>query len=313
MVQTTSDSIPETTQRLGMTAMCAAMALIPFGDAISKGLTEVAPPFDVTVWRTVAQAAVFVPLGLVMRRHLSGTMFSLPALASGALLVTVLFCLISAFQVMPIATAIAIFFIEPLLLTLIAGPLLGEVAGPRRYAAVGVGLIGALVVIRPNLAAFGPVAVLPALGALAYALNMIVARRATRRRSPLTFQLGATFSAALLLLALLGVGAIFGRPPASLAEAPAWAFPAVLAAGALAATTFLLITFACSRTEASLLAPLQYLEIVGATVVGYAVFGDFPDPMTWAGTAIILASGIYVFHRERKLGDTAPAAAPRER
>ena len=298
-------------KRTGMAAMCLAMALIPMGDAISKLLTGIAAPFDVTVWRTVAQALFFLPVGLIMRRRLTGRLLSLPALASGALIVTVLYSLVTAFTVMPIATAIAIFFVEPLLLTLLSGPLLGEVAGPRRYAAVAVGLVGALIVIRPNFAVFGPVVLLPALGALAYALNMIVARRATRTRSALTFQLGATYSAALLLLAALGLSALLGREAAPLFQAPGWALGLVVAAGALAAITFLLITLAFSKTEASVLAPFQYLEIVGATLLGFLIFGEFPDPMTWLGTAIILASGIYVFHRERKVDAPHVAEAPR--
>lgn len=284
----------------GMAAMCLAMALLPMGDAISKLLTGIAPPFEVTLWRSVAQAAIFVPVAVAMRRRFPGALFTLPALLSGGLIVIVLMCLITAFQTMPIATAIAIFFIEPLLLTLLAGPFLGEVAGPRRYAAVGVGLVGALIVIRPNFAVFGPVVLLPALGALAYALNMIVVRRVTRRLSPLTFQFGASFCAAGLLLAALAVSAALGRTPVSLLEAPRWALWAVLGAGALAALSFLLIAYAFSRAEASVLAPFQYLEIVGATAVGFVVFGDFPDAMTWLGTAVILASGAYVFHRERR-------------
>ncbi|SEO78955.1 Threonine/homoserine efflux transporter RhtA [Salinihabitans flavidus] len=291
-------------KRSGMIMMCAAMLMLPVGDAISKLLTEIVSPFDVTLWRTVAQALFFIPLGFFMRRRLAGRMFSLPTLVSGGLIVVVLFCLITAFETMPIATAIAIFFVEPLFLTLLAGPLLGEVAGPRRYAAVAVGLIGALIVIRPNFAVFGPVVLLPALGALAYALNMIVVRRATRVRSALTFQLGATFSSAGVLIVVYGIASLFGREAAALTEVPGWAIWAILGAGALAALTFLLITFAFSKAEASVLAPFQYLEIVGATIVSFAIFGDFPDAMTWLGTAIILASGVYVFHRERK-ADTA--------
>ncbi len=287
-------------QRKGMAMMCAAMALLPVGDAISKLLTQVADPFDVTLWRMSAQALFFLPVALVMRRRLTGGMFPLSAAVSGALIAVVLFCLITAFQTMPIATAISIFFIEPLLLTLLAGPLLGEVAGPRRYAAVGVGMIGALIVIRPNFAVFGPVVLLPAVAALGYALNMIVMRKATRRRPALTFQLGASFSAAGILLVAHAAAAILGRDGASLAAAPAWALGAVAAAGALSALTFLMIAFAFSKAEASVLAPLQYLEIVGATTVGFAVFGDFPDALTWLGVSVILTSGAYVFHRERR-------------
>ncbi len=287
-------------KRNGMIAMCVAMALLPIGDAISKLLTSVATPFDVTVWRTVAQAVFFLPVAFLMRQRLSGNMFSLPAVASGALVVVVLFCLITAFETMPIATAIAIFFIEPLLLTILARPFLGERAGPRRYAAVAVGLIGALIVIKPNFAVFGPVVLLPVLAALAYAFNMIVVRKATRTRSALSLQLGATFSSAAVMLFVHLATSVFWREGTSLSTVPGWAVGAVLGAGALAALTFLLITFAFRNAEASLLAPLQYLEIVGATLLGFLVFGNFPDTLTWLGTAIILGAGVYVFRRERQ-------------
>ncbi len=297
------------TKQAGMLAMALAMFMLPVGDAVSKALTDLAAPYDVAVWRTTAQAGFFIPVAIFLRRRLRGPLLSPAALLSGALLMTVFFSLVTAFEKMPIANAIAIFFIEPLLLTLLSGPFLGEKAGPRRYAAVAVGLIGALIVLRPNFAAYGPVALMPVVAALAYACNMIVLRKATRVRSPLTFQIGATFCAAGLLLAGLGLGALFGRTPAPLFTAPGWVLWAVLGAGALAALTFLLITVAFSRAEASLLAPFQYLEIAGATVVGYLVFGDFPDAITWLGTAIILASGIYVFHRERKADAEIVAAA----
>lgn len=293
----TTDSARSTRQ--GMLAMTVAMLMFPMGDAISKLLTEIASPFEVTIWRTVAQALFFVPVALILRRRLRGSLFSWAALASGTLLGMMMFSLVTAFEVMPIATAIAIFFVEPLLLTLLSGPLLGEVPGPRRFAAVGVGMIGALIVIRPNFAVFGPVALMPLMAALFYALNMIVMRKATRARSALTFQLGASFCAAGVLL-LAGLAAlILGYAPTPMADVHGWARLAVLIAGILSGATFLLVTFAFSTAEASLLAPFQYLEIVGATLVGLLVFGDFPDALTWLGTAIILASGVYVFHRER--------------
>ncbi|WCR09308.1 DMT family transporter [Paracoccus stylophorae] len=290
--------------RQGMLAMVLATLLFPMGDAIAKLLTGFAPPFDVTVWRTVMQALFLLPIALLFRRRLQGAVLSWPALLSGALVSVAMFCLISAFQRMPIATAISIFFIEPLLLTLLAGPLLGEVPGRRRLIAVGVGLMGAMVVIRPNFAIFGAVSLWPLVAALAFALNMIVLRRATRTRSALSVQIGASVCAALLLLGVQVAAAIlFGRETASLAAAPGWAMPALVLAGALSAATFVLIALAFSKAEAGILAPFQYLEIVGATAVGYLVFGDLPDALTWLGTAIILGSGLYVFHRERQNGD----------
>ena len=289
---------------IGMAAMCLAMGLLPVGDAISKTLTNVASPFDVTVWRAVAQAFFFVPLAWLLRSHLWGSIFSAGTLLSACLITIVTLSLVTAFAEMPIATAIAIFFVEPLLLTLLAGPLLGEVPGRRRFAAVGVGLVGALIVIRPNFVEFGPVVLLPILGALAFALNMIVMRKATTHRSPLSFQFGASMLAAgVLIIAQLFRHLVVGSP-GGFASLPSWAIWAVLLGGVLAMMTFMLITFAFSKAEASLLAPFQYLEIVGATLVGLLVFDEIPDAITLFGTAIILASGAYVFHRERQVANS---------
>lgn len=299
----------ETDKRLGMAAMCLAMILLPIGDAVSKSLTVHATPFEVTVWRTLAQAVFFLPAALILRRHLQGSVLSLASLVSAGLILTVTLSLVTAFAAMPIATAIAIFFVEPLLLTLLAGPFLGEVPGWRRYAAVAVGLVGALIVIRPNFVAFGPVVLLPLLGALAYAMNMIVMRKATRRRSALSFQFGASLMAAGLAALIHIVAGRAGVAMAGLGALPGWGLWAIAGSGALAMVTFLMITFAFSKVEASLLAPFQYLEIVGATAVGYLVFAELPDAMTFLGTAIILASGVYVFHRER-VRDVGEATAP---
>lgn len=295
-------------KRLGMAAMCLAMVFLPLGDAVSKSLTAYATPFEVTVWRTLAQAVFFLPAALILRRHLQGSVLSLASLLSAALILTVTLSLITAFATMPIATAIAIFFVEPLLLTLLAGPFLGEVPGWRRYAAVAVGLVGALIVIRPNFVAFGPVVLLPLLASVAYALNMIVMRKATRHRSALSFQFGASLIAAGLAALVLLAAGLAGADLAGIGALPGWGLWAIAGSGALAMVTFLMITFAFSKVEASLLAPFQYLEIVGATAVGYVVFSELPDGMTFLGTAIILASGVYVFHRERvrEVADTTP-------
>ncbi|ETX28586.1 DMT family transporter [Roseivivax isoporae] len=313
MTTTTATSTgSDADKRIGMIVMCLAMGLLPVGDAISKSLTSVLPPFEVTVLRALAQAAFLVPVAVLLRRHLAGPIFTLASLASAALIATVTYTLITAFSVMPIATAIAIFFLEPLVLTLLAGIFLGEVPGPRRFAAVGVGLVGAMIVIRPNFAVFGPVALLPLVGAVAYALNMIVLRKASLRQSALSFQVGASLCAAALLGGAEIVRLALGGGGGPLLEMPGWAMIAVAAAGMLATVTFLMITFAFSKVEASILAPFQYLEIVGATAVGFLIFGEFPDGMTILGAAIILGSGIYVFHRERARDLEVASAQPRD-
>lgn len=283
----------------GIALMVAAMALLPVGDTLSKLLTQAIPAAEVTMWRLLFQTGVMVPLALVLRRRLRGA-FASPILAlSGFFVVMSLTSLITAFAVMPIATAITIFFVEPLLLVLLAGPLLGEKVGPRRYAAVGVGFIGALLVIRPGFEGFTPVALLPLLAALGYALNVVTIRFAAQSRSSLTIQAGATVYAAMISSAVvLGLWSFdllsFAAP-----VAPGWVWGILPLAGVVSAVSFLLIAEAFRRSEAGLLAPFQYLEIVGATVLGFVVFNDLPDLMTVFGASIILGSGAYIVHRER--------------
>lgn len=296
---------------IGLILVSVAMCLLPVGDAFSKYLTESLHPVAVSLARLVAQGLCLVPAAILLRGRLRGAMFSPLIALSGALVTTTLTSLIWAFSVMPIATAIAIFFVEPLILTLLVGPLLGEKVGPRRLAAVGVGLLGALIVIRPG-GGVGAVAFLPLLAAVAYALNTIVLRRAAQDRSALTVQCGATFYGCLGTGALLVGMVATGAEMPSFAALPVLGWVAILAGGAFAATSFVLIAESFRRAAAGTLAPFQYLEIIGATAAGYLVFGVFPDVWTWVGIALILASGLYVFWRER-LPETRARIAPGRR
>ncbi len=291
---------------VGMAFMIVAMLLLPVGDTLAKILTDVMHPVEVGMWRFVSQAIWFVPVGIFMRRYLRGPMLSPIVALSGALMVICVVALITAFKVMPIATAIAIFFVEPLVLTLLAGLILREKIGPRRLVAIGVGLVGAMLVIRPSFAEFGWPALLPLISAVTYALNMIVLRHASKQRSALTVQFGATIYAAIGMVLLSTVLSLSGGVEFAGPLAGGWAWQVIVAGGALSAVTFVLVAEAFRRAEAGLLAPFQYLEILGATAAGYLVFGDFPDWITWVGIAIILASGIYVFHREREVGRYRP-------
>jgi len=293
-------------QATGVACMVGAMALLPMGDSAAKLLTGVIDPLEVTMWRLIAQVACLGLVAMLLRRRLYGRMFSPVVALSGALVCAMLGSLITAFSVMPIATAISIFFVEPLLLTLLAWPFLGERPGPRRLVGVAVGLLGALIVIRPGFSIYGWVTLLPLVAALAFALNMILLRRATAVRSGLTLQFGASIYAAGLMAVVVSGAAALGWGEVAPLTMPRWAWGAVAAAGVLAAASFLLIAEAFRRVEAGILAPFQYLEIVGATAVGYLVFGDLPDALTWLGVAIILGSGLYVYRRER-LAAAAPA------
>lgn len=296
----------------GMVCMTIAMLLLPVGDTFAKILTAHMSAIEVTTARLLAQGIWLMPIALLMRHRLSGPMFSPIVALSGGLVIVTLTSLTWAFSVMPIATAIAIFFAEPLILTALVGPLLGERVGPHRVSAVLVGLLGVLIVIRPG-GGLGPIAFLPLLAAFCYALNMIILRKASGTRTSLTIQCGATFYACLGIVAIsFGLGAS-GQIVPSFGNLPGWAWGLIVVAGALAAASFILIAEAFRRADAGMLAPFQYLEIIGATAAGYLVFGDFPDALTWVGIGIILSSGLYIFWREQMPSNRASMPSRRRR
>ncbi|MGB8623295.1 MAG: DMT family transporter [Paracoccaceae bacterium] len=292
----------------GMTLMVVAVLLIPINDTLSKLLTQYFQPVEIAFWRTAFQSGALLIAARLFRLRLRDGLFS-PVLALGGVLIaTALICLISAFTVMPIATAISIFFVEPLILTVLSALLLGEKTGWRRYLAVAVGLLGAVIVIRPSWASFGVYSVLPLGAALAFACNMILLRRVARSRSGLAIQCGMSFYGCLAVGTGLVAASALDLFNWSAPAAPAHVWPLFAAMGLLSSVTFLLIAEAFRRVEASTLAPFQYLEIIGATLLGYLVFGEFPDSLTWLGTAVILSSGGYVFYRERQIKRRARAS-----
>lgn len=282
----------------GMAFMIAAVLVVPFGDALSKSLTGILNPFEIAFWRYVFQMLVLGIVVLAFRRKLMRGPWPLLILG-GLTSAATLAALIGAFVTMPIATAIAIFFVEPLILIVLAGPFLGERAGWRRYGAVAVGLAGAVIVIRPSWDIFGWASILPLIAATAFAGNAIV----IRRLSPVMDAISIQFWFALVAVVALGAGLLAsgGFDLVALESDFDWLGPwgQLVFMGALSAFTFFLFSEAFRRTPASTLAPFQYIEIIGATIVGYVFFGDFPDLWTWIGTGVILASGLYVFHRER--------------
>lgn len=200
-------------------------------------------------------------------------------------------CMFIALGFMPLADAVAITFAGPLLIVALSAVILRERVGPRRWAAVAVGFVGMLVIIRPGAGAFQVAALLPVLVAFFYALYQIITRLISHRSDPLSM---------LFYTALIGAVAMTAIVPFD------WQTPTIKQWGMLVAVGFLgglghyAIIKAYQRSEAALVAPFAYTEMVWATSLGFLVFGDFPDLFTFAGTAIIIASGVYVVHRERQ-------------
>lgn len=284
-------------RRSGMAIMIGAMLIVPGLDVLAKLLMERLPPAQVGAGRFLAQTLVMLPVlwlageaGRPSRGHA----------AAGLFLGLTILAFNTALREMPVANAIAIFFVEPLVLTLLAALLLGERIGWRRVVAIAVGLAGAMVVLRPNLAAYGTAALFPLAAAVSFACYILVTRVMSVGGGRLALQFWTGVFAFLTLALGTAIGAVAGAEGARVLVPDGREIALFLAMGALAALSHQMIVRALSRIEAGLAAPFQYLEIVSATLLGWLVFGDFPGAATWAGVAIIVGAGLYVFRRERR-------------
>ncbi len=213
---------------------------------------------------------------------------------------------------LPLGEATAIFFIAPLLITLLSVPLLGERVGLRRWMAVLVGLGGVAVMLRPGSESFQLAFLLPLAAALAYALMQIMTRKLgiSEKASTLAFYIQFMFVAVSGAIGLtLGDGALSGGGDPSLEFLlRAWVWPGtkdamiMLAIGCLSGSGGYLISQAYRISEAALVAPFEYLALPLAVFWSIFLFGDWPDPLSWIGISLIAGAGIYVFYRETVLG-----------
>ena len=289
--------IPNTPQA-GVALMAGAVIFAPFMDMFAKLLTETMSPGAIGLGRFLAQSLILLPFVLAVGQWGRPSWLHLLA---GCFLGAALLAINAALKHMPIPNALAIFFVEPLILTLMSAAILGERLGWRRLAAVTAGLAGALIVIRPNWAAFGPAAAYPLITAVCFASYLLITRVMTQRGARVALQFWIGVSAMGSLAVATAIGDQLGAPALVLSWPGQWELFLLACMGCLAAVSHQMIANAFARAEAGALAPLQYLEIISAVLIGWFVFGDFPDRLTWAGTAVIIGAGIYVFYRERQL------------
>ena len=284
----------------GIVCMIAFTALAPVMDSFAKATPEVIAVGLILAVRFGLQVVTLIPLahGLGMA-HRPGARECALHLVRGVLLLVATGLFFTALRHMPIANAIAIFFVEPFILTLLGGLMLGEDVGRRRIIACLVGFAGALLVVQPSFADLGVVALLPLGTALCFAGYMIMTRSMARRIHPITLQGYTAAGATLVIVPLLVIFDGTGNAALDPVVPRGLAVWTLLGVGVTATVSHLFISFALRMAPAATIAPLQYLEIVAATGLGYWIFGDFPDPLTWAGIAVIVGSGLYVFARER--------------
>lgn len=295
----------------GIALMLAFCVLAPLLDASAKLATATIPVGQITAARFLIQAVLMAPVALAMGLdwRMSRRALGLTALRAVFLILST-FCFVAAVTVMPIADALAIVFVEPFLILILGHWLFGDAIGPRRIAASVVGFLGALLVIQPSLAAFGLVALFPLGTALFFTLYMLVTRAASTDMHPVMQQFHTAAIGTLICLPILWLAKDSGIGPLDpvMPQGIVWAW--LFGVGFWATASHMCMTLALHFAPASTLAPLHYLEIVAAVAVGYLIFGDFPDALTWAGIAVIVVSGLYIIHRERLTARASLTPAP---
>lgn len=201
-------------------------------------------------------------------------------------------CYFTALAFIPLTEAASISFTAPLLVTALSAPLLGEKVGWRRWAAVGVGFAGALIIIRPGAGVMHWAALLCLGSAFCYACYQILTRRAAGFDRPET---------TVLYSAVVGTAVMSVLAPFSW-SAPASASLALLLAslGVLGGLGHYFVAQAFRWGPASIIAPFNYAQLLGAAAFGFVLFDHLPDLWTWFGAAVIVASGLYVAWRESR-------------
>jgi drug/metabolite transporter (DMT)-like permease len=195
-----------------------------------------------------------------------------------------------ALHYLQLAEAVSIGFAAPLMVTALAGPILGEWAGPRRWAAVIAGFVGVLVILEPTPDHFRVEALFSVGAAISNAGYLLTTR----------FLAGTTSAAAMLIFGTL-ISALLLTPvlPPIAVPPPYWTvMAALIVTGAMGALGHYCLIVAHAKAPSIVLAPFAYTQIVWMVVSGYVVFGDWPGPTTLVGGAIVIASGLYILYRE---------------
>lgn len=296
----------------GIMLMLGFCLTAPLIDVASKLAAATLPVGQITTARFIVQAAIMAPICVALRYPLTLPRTALWQLTQRAFfLIASTYCFVAAVQVMPIADALAIAFVEPFILLILGRLLFQDEVGPRRIMACVVGFAGSLLVIQPSLAAFGLVALYPLGTAFSFAAYMLVTRSLSRRMHPIPMQLHtATVAAAICLpVMVLSNGTGITTLDPIMPQGIAWVW--VCGVGVASAIAHLMMTYALRMAPTSTLAPLHYLEIVSAVAFGYLIFSDFPNTLTWVGIGIIVTSGLYIIWRERVTATTPIAVRPR--
>jgi drug/metabolite transporter (DMT)-like permease len=274
----------------GIALSCGACTVFAVADVTSKFLSASLPVIEIQWIRYV----LFFGMAATLAARTPGRVFRPrnPKLQMvRGLCVTgssVLF--VYGIREMTMAQATTISFLSPLLITILSIPLLGEIVGVRRWAAVFAGMAGMLIVVRPGTSGFQPAALFGVASSCCWALALIITRKIAASDPPQTTILWSSLVGAVVLTILMPFEAIWPTW---------WQFALCLVLGVLSSLGQWMVVLAHRLAPASVLAPISYSQLPWVAIGGYIVFENVPDRWTVIGASVIIASGLYTAHRER--------------
>ncbi|XDA97574.1 DMT family transporter [Sulfitobacter sp. LCG007] len=287
---------------LGIVLMLAFCIVAPMGDAVAKILGQSVSVGQIVLVRFALQAAMLAPLIILTRRawRMRGRVLWL-TLVRTVLHIAGIAMMVSALRYLPLADAVAIAFVMPFIMLVLGHYLLNEYVGPRRILASAAGFAGTLLVVQPSFAEVGWPALLPVGVAVNFAVFMLITRQIAKETDPIGLQAVSGGMAVAMMAPLLWLTRDAGIAPLGVVIGTAMDWILMLSIGVIGTVAHLFMTWALRYAPAATLAPMQYLEIPFATLIGLIVFGDLPNPVAGLGILITIGAGLYVVLRERAI------------
>ncbi|MDJ1008403.1 MAG: DMT family transporter [Paracoccaceae bacterium] len=297
---------------LGIALMLGFCLAIPFADAFAKMAGATLPLAMLLAARFAIQAVAMAGLALLTgaRLAMERGVFALSILRA-ILNLFGLGAIYGSFRFLPLADAVAIAYVLPFILLFLGYFFMGEEVGARRVMAALVGFAGTLMVVQPSFAAVGPAALLPVAAAVIFAFYIILTRHLAQTVNPMTLQAASGWQSLAILLPAMAVGAGLGIDDLAPVRPDTSGLLMLLAVGGFGTLAHLLMTLSLRYAPSATVAPVQYLEIPVAAGLGWVFFREFPNGLALAGILVILAAGLYIVLRERRLSRLAGPQAVR--
>jgi drug/metabolite transporter (DMT)-like permease len=274
----------------GIALIITSTVFLGSSDAMAKYLSLTLPSIQIAWIRFLIFAMIFVPAMLTTTPSVFRTARPGLHVCRGIALLSSSLFFIIGLRFLPIAEASATGFISPIFVTALSIGFLSEKVGVRRWLATIVGLVGVLVIVRPGGEGFHLAALFPVVSAFGWACTLIMTRMISGRDHAITTMVYSSIVGLCILTTLVPFFWV----------TPSWRDIALgVGIGVASTVGQWIVVLAFRYADASVLAPFSYAQLVWVTILGFLIFGEIPDIWTVVGAAIIIASGLYIAHRER--------------